>query len=123
MSTLVWIDDHLSGVALRKPILENCGYSVLTAQTAQEGLALISTAPVDAVILDCRLPDMDGEALVRQIRALDSTLPIVVLSRGCNSTLEALPDLATAAFTKAHDPFIAVVTKVTELVSQRKQQA
>lgn len=123
MSTLIWIDDHLAGVTLRKPILENCGYSVLTARTAQEGLALLSAAPVDGVILDYRLPDMDGETLVRHIRALDSTLPIVVLSRSCDATPDAITDRANAAFTKAQDSFAAVITKVTELIIERKQKA
>ncbi len=123
MSTLIWIDDHLAGVTLRKPILENCGYSVLTAKTGREGLALLSAQSVEAVILDGQLPDMDGEALVRHIRAIDSTLPIVVLSRRSASAQDGLTDRANAVFTKAQDPFATVVSKLTELISQRKQQA
>lgn len=118
MSTLIWIDDHVAGVTLRKPILEKCGYSVLTAETAQKGLALISAEAVDAVILDCRLPDMDGDALVQQIRAIDSSLPVVVLSSRTGGIAETLA--ANAVFTKAQDSFISVVTKVRELITARK---
>lgn len=121
MRTLIWIDDHVAGVALRKPVLENYGYSVLTANTAQEGLALLSTTPVEAVILDAQLPDMNGEALVRHIRARDSTLPIVVLSR--RGVQGGLAGHANAFFTKAQDSFASVVTKLTELISERKQEA
>jgi len=123
MTTLIWIDDHLAGVTLRKPILENCGYSVLTAKTGREGLALLSAQSVEAVILDGQLPDMDGEALVRQIRTIDSTLPIVVLTRRCTNVQDGLADGANAVFTKAQDSFASVVCKVTELVHRRKQQA
>ncbi|HSB76803.1 MAG TPA: response regulator [Terriglobales bacterium] len=122
MRTLIWIDDHVAGVALRKPVLENCGYSVLTAHTAQEGLALISAKPVEAVILDCPLPDMDGEALVSQIRAIDSTLPIVVLTRLRSGIPEGVAHHANATFTKAHDSFTSVAAKVCELVTERTQK-
>ncbi len=123
MRTLIWIDDHVAGVTLRKPLLENCGYSVLTAHTAQEGLALISAKPVEAVILDCPLPDMDGELLASEIRAINSTLPIVVLSRLANGIPKGLADRADATFTKAHDSFNAVATTVFQLITERTQRA
>jgi DNA-binding response OmpR family regulator len=122
MRTLIWIDDHVAGVALRKPVLENYGYSVLTANTAQEGLALISTKPVEAVILDCPLPDMDGEALVSEIRAINSTLPIVVLTRLRSGIPEGVANRADATFTKASDSFSSVAAKVCQLVTERTQK-
>lgn len=115
MRTLLWIDSHLSGVAIRKPMLEKIGYSVLTADTAHKGLALISTNALDAVILDCSLPDMDGEALVRQIRALHPSLPILILSRLCSGLPDGLGDLANATFTKAQDSFASLIAKLCEL--------
>lgn len=123
MSTLIWIDDHVAGVTLRKPILENCGYSVLTARTAREGLALLSAKPVHGVILDGQLPDMTGETLVQQIRAIDATLPVVVLSRLSGNIPDELANGADAIFTKAQDSFLSVVTKLGQLISKRQQQA
>jgi len=121
MSTLIWIDDHIAGVTLRKPILEDFGYSVLTARTAREGLELISSKPVHGVILDCQLPDMGGEALVQQIRAINATLPVVVLSRQCGDVNDKLLKGANAFFTKAQDSFSSVVVKLSELISERDQ--
>ncbi len=123
MKTLIWIDDHIAGVTLRKPLLESRGYSVLTANTAHEGLALISAKPVEVVILDCPLPDMDGERLVSEIRAINSTLPIVVLSRLAGGVSEGLARRADAIFTKACDSFNAVAAKVCQLVTERTQKA
>jgi DNA-binding response OmpR family regulator len=122
MKTLIWIDDHLAGVTLRKPILESCGYSVFTAKTGGEGLALISASPAAVVILDSQLPDMDGEALVQQIRAIDSNLPVVVLSRRGGISF-ALTDRVNAVFSKAQDSFGSVVSKVSELVTERKPES
>lgn len=119
MRTLLWIDDHVAGVTLRKPILENSGYSVLTATTSKQGLALVSSHPIDAVIIDCPLPDMSGELLARQLRAKRPTLPIVVLSRLSTGIPDGLAGLADATFTKALDPFSSLVAKLSELVPQR----
>lgn len=123
MRTLIWIDQHAAGVALRKPVLEDRGYAVLAVPTAREGLAIISAKPVEAVILDCLLPDMDGEALVNSIRAIDSTLPIIVLSSLGNGVADGLAHRADATFTKARDSFSSVAAKVCELITQRTQKA
>ena len=123
MRTLIWIDDHVAGVTLRKPVLENCGYDVLTAKTAREGLALILAKPVHGVILDCQLPDMAGGTLVQQIRDIDATLPVVVLSRLANDIPAEVTNRADAIFTKAQDSFLSVVTKIGQLISKREQQA
>ena len=123
MRTLIWIDDHVAGVTLRKPLLESCGYSVLTANTAQEGLALISAKPVEAVILDSPLPDMDGERLVSAIRAINSTLPIVVLSRSVRGIPEGLATRADATFSKASDSFNSVAAKLGQLITERTPKA
>lgn len=123
MRTLIWIDDHVAGVALRKPLLENRGYSVLTARSGQEGLALISAKAVDAVLVDCPLPDMDGERLVSEIRAINSALPIVVLSRLATGIPQGVASRADATFTKACDPFNSVAAKLGQLIRERTQKA
>ncbi len=123
MRTLIWIDKHVAGVALRKPLLESCGYSVLTANTAQEGLALISAKPVEGVILDWPLPDMDGERVVREIRAINSNLPIVVLSRLVRGIPDGLANRADATFTKAGDSFNSVAAKLFQLITERTEKA
>lgn len=61
-----------SGVAL---LLEQAGYRTHTAATGAQALALL-TQLHDLVILDLRLPDIDGFAICRQIRALPRYLPI-----------------------------------------------
>jgi two-component system KDP operon response regulator KdpE len=59
--------------------LRRLGYRVLEAETAREGIARARAHNPDAVILDLGLPDMDGLAVIRAIRAW-SPMPILVLS-------------------------------------------
>jgi two-component system, OmpR family, KDP operon response regulator KdpE len=67
---------------LRKALvltLRSRGYGVVTASTGTEALDRIATSRVDVVVLDLGLPDLDGVAVIEQIR-LTNAVPIVVLS-------------------------------------------
>jgi DNA-binding response OmpR family regulator len=60
--------------------LEDAGYSVFPAADATSGLDLIERERPDLVITDLGLPDMDGEALIKLIRARFPGLPIIAMS-------------------------------------------
>ncbi len=55
------------------------GYETLEAEDGRSGLAMLARRP-DLVVLDLGLPDVDGLALLKAIRAQDERVPIVVLS-------------------------------------------
>ncbi|MFO0696455.1 MAG: response regulator [Polyangiales bacterium] len=59
--------------------LTSQGYGIREAATAAEGLAILTTHPVDLVLLDLGLPDADGIEVTRRIREW-SQVPIVVVS-------------------------------------------
>jgi CheY-like chemotaxis protein len=77
---LLCIDDDVHGLAIRKLVLESAGYSVLTARNGADGLKVLQSAHVDAVILDYLMPEMDGHAITTEIRRIKPTLPILILS-------------------------------------------
>lgn len=54
-------------------------YKVITAHTGKEGLAIMTSALPDLVLLDLGLPDMDGIDIIKQTR-MWSSLPIIVIS-------------------------------------------
>jgi two-component system KDP operon response regulator KdpE len=69
------------------------GYEVLDAPSGKTALELLARKP-DLVILDLGLPDIDGLELLRRIRKLQGSLPIVVLSsRGDEAGKVAALDL------------------------------
>ncbi len=59
--------------------LRSGDYKVITAQTGKEGLAIMTSALPDLVLLDLGLPDMDGIDIIKQTR-MWSSLPIIVIS-------------------------------------------
>jgi two-component system, OmpR family, KDP operon response regulator KdpE len=56
------------------------GYQVLEAEDGIKTLDLIDRNPVDVIVLDLGLPDLDGVEVIRRLRKGGSTVPIVVLS-------------------------------------------
>ena len=62
-------------------ILSGAGYEVVTATDGEAALEVVGTAPPDLVLLDMRMPVMDGWEFARQYRAKPKPhAPIVVLT-------------------------------------------
>ncbi len=80
MKTLLLIDDQESGLATRKMLLESRGYKVLTAQSGREGLEALSREAVDLLILDYRMPEMDGGEVARLVKQRFPEMPMILLS-------------------------------------------
>ena len=56
------------------------GYQVIEAEDGGPALEALRRTPMDILILDLGLPGMDGFEVIRQLRALGSSIPIIVLS-------------------------------------------
>ena len=77
----VCIIDDEEGIRFSlRGILEDEGYEVLEAGTAEDGLALLAGEPVDLVFLDIWLPGMDGLAALDKIQQMSPSLPVLMIS-------------------------------------------
>jgi len=56
------------------------GFDVAAAATGQDALRLARAEPYDLIVLDVMLPDLDGFAVVRRLRAEDNRLPVIFLT-------------------------------------------
>jgi PAS domain S-box-containing protein len=70
VSVLV-VDDESDARLLLKRLLESAGAVVYLAGSAADGLEQLLARPVDVIVCDIGMPDEDGFALIRRIRALD----------------------------------------------------
>jgi two-component system KDP operon response regulator KdpE len=73
------VDDEQSLRNFVRRNLEVRGYQVFVAANGLEALAVFNNQPIDLVIIDLMMPDMDGLETIRRIRQA-SLVPIVVLS-------------------------------------------
>ena len=79
-ATILCIDDHWNGLIGRKMLLEQNGYRVLEATGGLEGLELFLSHPVDAVVLDYQMQDMNGDVVAATMKRFRSEVPIMLLS-------------------------------------------
>ena len=84
------VDDELVGLQVRKILLERAGYRVLTAPDGPSGLALFSTEPVEAVVLDYSMPGMDGGEVAVRMRQIKPQVPILLLSAYMGLSVEVI---------------------------------
>lgn len=75
---LIVDNDRATRNSIRFYLLDK-GFSIKEATTGQEALAMIKNHPFDIVLLDARIPDMDGCQVCQIIRETD-TIPILMLS-------------------------------------------
>jgi len=79
-ATVLCIDDEQTALQLRRSLLESAGYKVLAAKSGAQGIQIFSSEPVNAVVLDYWMADMNGLQVARQIRKLNPSVPIIILS-------------------------------------------
>jgi len=82
MPTILCIDDDPVVLLLYKSLLETKGYTVLTSPDGAAGIALTRVNPPDAVVLDFKMPGMDGAQVAEVLMREQPNLPVLICS-GC----------------------------------------
>ena len=78
--SLLIVDDELLIRKSLSKVFRSSGYSVETASTGAEGIEKVSSVRPQVMILDMRLPDTDGLSVLKQARALDPLLQVIVIT-------------------------------------------
>jgi two-component system CheB/CheR fusion protein len=119
------VDDDEDARVINRAMLELHGASVVVASGAYETLLLLLTVCPDALVVDLRMPEMDGFQLVRRLRADPHWrhLPIVALSAlGSDADyLHTFQDGFDAHVTKPADD--AVLAAVVDRVIRARRGA
>jgi two-component system OmpR family response regulator len=77
---LLIVEDAAKLLAVLCRRLRGLGYAVDAAGTGAEAIALAERTSYDAIVLDLRLPDVDGLDVCRRVRAVGSGAPILILT-------------------------------------------
>ncbi len=79
-NTVLVVDDDTSILDTVSSILSGEGYDVVSAATGQEALAAVARRQPLLILLDMRMPVMDGWAVARALREQGIKVPIVVMT-------------------------------------------
>jgi DNA-binding NtrC family response regulator len=91
---LLIVDDDEGVTQTFAGILRLDGYVVHTAMNAQEGLREIDEFRPDAVILDLRMPLVNGLGFLYRLRERDERMPVTIITGDASLTEEALREIA-----------------------------
>jgi CheY-like chemotaxis protein len=78
--TILLVDDDGDIRTLYTLVLESAGYAVIAVAHALEALNILATSQVALLITDYHMPEMNGAALIANVRASYPHLPIILAS-------------------------------------------
>lgn len=78
MKKILVADDEMSIRLLYSEELKEEGYEVYLAANGKEALDIVAKIPLDLVILDIKMPEMDGIEALRQIKERQPDLPVLL---------------------------------------------
>lgn len=111
MRVLLIEPDAEAGYSLEL-VLKSEGFDVYTAESGDEGADLAKVYDYSAIITEMRLPDMDGVAVIRAIRAAKVPTPVLVLAG------DALVATKVSAFTAGADDYLCKPFHRDEMVAR-----
>ncbi|MBE2253983.1 MAG: response regulator [Myxococcus sp.] len=86
--TVLIVDDNAVNRMVAETLLKHAGYVVKTATNGRQALDTVTAEHVDAVLMDCHMPVMDGFEATEQIRRLDSPrarVPIIAVTASASA--------------------------------------
>jgi len=113
---ILMIEDDEEMIALGELILEKQGFGVLSATNGPAGLEILAREPVDLVLLDVMMDEMDGWQVLEQIRAQASRKDLPVIMLTARHYLEDQDE--TERYAHLYNGYIVKPFVVRELIDQ-----
>ena len=88
MAKILVIDDEPNVRTLLEMRLRHQGYEVLIADNGRKGLQLYRQKHPDVIVLDLRMPELDGFTVLKEIRGVDLKQPVIVLTGDMTPSVE-----------------------------------
>lgn len=124
--TALLVNDHEWSARSLESILTPRGFTVLRAHTARQALSLARTSSPDVVIVDMRLPDVDGIDVCERLRAdghVTAATPIIVTTSGQATRAQRLAALRAGAWDFLTQPLDgeALLLKLDSFLEARRE--
>jgi two-component system, cell cycle response regulator DivK len=110
---VLYIEDNQDNMTLVKRVMEAAGHTLYQAVNGLDGLSVAEKEPVDLILLDINLPDVDGYEIARRLRhsskSMLAHIPIIAI------TANALKGDAESALAAGCDVYMSKPVNIHEL--------
>ncbi len=76
---ILCVDDNEQELSVLKFMLSTNGYRVVSTSNAHDAIGIFSEIPVDLVLSDFSMPQMNGDLLVKRLKQIASHIPMILL--------------------------------------------
>jgi len=124
MAKILVAEDDESLTSFLQPMLKRAGFQVVIARDGEQALALAAAEEPDLVVLDVRMPRLDGWEVCRELRKRERYIPVIMLT-ALGETAEKVKGLSIGAdhyFTKPFDPHELIAQIEATLRTVRESQ-
>jgi DNA-binding response OmpR family regulator len=117
MKTILVVDDDEAIRTLLQEELEEDGYKVLIATNARDALKMVAAEALDLVVLDIRMPGMDGLEALPRILGIKEGLP-VIMNTAYSQYQDSFMSWAADAYVVKSSDLTELKEKIKELVNR-----
>ena len=118
--TILIVDDQPEVLRIYARGLEVSGYRVHTAETVEAAMQLVDATPPDAVLVDLRMPYVNGMGMLYRLRKTHPRMPVAIITGMQNLDTEALQEIAMLDAAIHYKPMsiVQVVQIVEDLLTR-----
>jgi len=119
LPNILVVDDEINVIESFKRLLED-DYKVLTATNGEEALEKIEKENLDIVLLDIRMPEMDGIEVLRRIREMNENVDVIVIT-AVSTMRTAIEAMKLGAYDYITKPFEVdeVIVSINKALEKR----
>ena len=89
--TILAVDDDIDLLRVIEDVLQDEGYTVLTARSGRDALTMLAVSSPDVVLTDVTMPGLDGLSFIDELRHRDTVPPVVLMSGVVPTGLRDVP--------------------------------
>jgi signal transduction histidine kinase len=123
-ASVIIIDDEVGIVRLCTRLLERVNYKVTGVNLPSEGIKILQNEQFDLLLVDIRMPEMDGFKVIEQARIMQPDIAVVIMTGfgTLETAIRALRQGADGLILKPFEHSEDLVTAVREALQERQQK-
>ena len=121
MENILIVDDEKNYTMIIGEILQEEGYTSITASSGMEALDILNNEIIDLILTDVKMPGMSGIQLLEKIKELNPDIPVIIMT-AYGSVEKAVDAMHRGAYTFILKPFEnqALIAHITKALSVYK---